>query len=373
MEAFEVLQGCAGLLTGHDFTALFNGPFSICVLLSPVLALLCNVTNPRQVQSSPKFATCQVCSNFLEVYLLRPFYQVYVKCDFCVTWCCLSVHSMWSCFQCLTLLHFVLLVAVVKDIVIGYSCCDIAHCFKSKPLWPSINKRSNDSTSTQSWEVHSRNELALCWAPSCPVNRQRDRLQRFRFTLLPLAQHLRIIIGCYKNLAWIMCGWLHIDWVLVGCVVRAVTEHLRAFAAGLQFPAPCSLGGMTVCPQNWLTEGYFPNDSGCSCPKMNDLLYFKWQADCFHSTLTPGSAAVTLFSGSGASVIKRGGGNRRCRFSLGLRETERNACFLQVKATVGLWSEARQLRFQRSCSFWFSSNSTISAEARLLVDRFPLF
>lgn len=148
----------------------------------------------------------------------------------------------------------------------------------------------------------------------------------------------------------------------------AVTEHLRAVAAGLQVPAPCSLGGATVCPQNWLTEGYFPNDSGCSCPEMNDSLYFKWQADCFHSTLTPGSAAVTLFSGSGTSVVKRGGGNRRCRFSLGLREAEWKACFLQVEATVGLWSEARQLRFQPTFSFWFSPNCTISGEASPRLD-----
>lgn len=85
------------------------------------------------------------------------------------------------------------------------------------------------------------------------------------------------------------------DLLLVGCAV--ISEHLRAFAVGLRLPAPgCSLGGMTVCPQNWLTEGYFPNDSGCSCPEMNDLLYFKWQADYFHSTLTPGSAAPPLCS-----------------------------------------------------------------------------
>lgn len=81
----------------------------------------------------------------------------------------------------------------------------------------------------------------------------------------------------------------------------------------------------------------------------------------------------TLFSGSEASVIKRGGGNRRCRFSLGLREAERNACFLQVKATVGLWSACGQLRFQRTFSFWFPPNSTISGEAGLLVGRFPHF
>lgn len=72
-------------------------------------------------------------------------------------------------------------------------------------------------------------------------------------------------------------------------------------------------------------------------------------------------------------VIKRGGGNRRCRFSLGLREAERKACFLQVKATVGLWSEAGQLRFQRRFSFWFSPNSTISGEEQLLVGRFSHF
>lgn len=132
----------------------------------------------------------------------------------------------------------------------------------------------------------------------------------------------------------------------------------------------CTLlsGRNDVCPQNWLTEGYFPNDSGRSWPEMNDLLYFKWQADCFHSTLTPGSAAFTLFSGSGASVIKRGGGNRRCRFSLGLREAERNACFLQVEATVGLWSEAGQLRLQRSFSFWSSPNCTISVEASPILN-----
>lgn len=129
-------------------------------------------------------------------------------------------------------------------------------------------------------------------------------------------QHLGVIVGCYKNLAWIISGWLHIDLLLVGAVMIAVSEHLRAFAAGLQLPAPCSLGGMTACPQNWLTEGYFPNDSGCSCPEMNDLLYFKWQADCFHSTLTPGSAAVTLFSGSGASSLKEAVGTVGAGFHL---------------------------------------------------------
>lgn len=128
-----------------------------------------------------------------------------------------------------------------------------------------------------------------------------------------------------------------------------------------------------LCPQNWLTEGYFPNESSRSCPEMNDLLYFKWQADGFHSTLAPGSAAVTLFSGSRASVIKRGCGNRRRWFSLGLREAERKACFLRVKDTAGLWSEAGLPRFQHSFSSWFSPNGTISGETRLLVGRSPHF
>lgn len=116
-----------------------------------------------------------------------------------------------------------------------------------------------------------------------------------------------------------------------------------------------SLGGMTLCPCNWLTEGYFPNDSGCSCPEMNDLLYLKWQTGCFHSTLAPGTAAVTLFGGSGALVIKRGGGNRPwVPVSLGLREAWRNARFLRIQAAL-LWSEVEPLRFQWSFSFWFSS------------------
>lgn len=148
-------------------------------------------------------------------------------------------------------------------------------------------------------------------------------------TQVEKAQHLGVIIGCCKNLAWTISGWLHVDLLLVGCVMIGSQWTSQSFCCWT--PAPCTrqLSGRNECvpPQNWLTGGYFPNDSGCSCPEMNDLLYFKWQADCFHSTLTPGSAALTLFSGSGASVIKRGGGNRRCRFSLGLREAERNACF----------------------------------------------
>lgn len=62
---------------------------------------------------------------------------------------------------------------------------------------------------------------------------------------------------------------------------------------------------------------------------MNDLLYFKWQTKCLHSTLAPGSATVALFSGNSATVIKRGGGNRRTvPVSLGLSEAERK-CFRQ--------------------------------------------
>lgn len=57
----------------------------------------------------------------------------------------------------------------------------------------------------------------------------------------------------------------------------------------------------------------------------------------------------TLFSGSEASVIKRGGGNRRCRFSLGLREAERNACFCR--------SKPRLVFDQRAASWGFSALS----------------
>lgn len=100
-------------------------------------------------------------------------------------------------------------------------------------------------------------------------------------------------------------GWL--DFASWMCDDISAPVHHRPFSSGLQFPAPCSMGEW-LCPWNWLTEGYFPNDSVRSWPEMNDLLYFKWQTGCFHSTLAPGSATIALFSGSRASVIKRGGG-----------------------------------------------------------------
>lgn len=47
----------------------------------------------------------------------------------------------------------------------------------------------------------------------------------------------RTIYGWYKTTARIISSWFHIDQLLVGCVMISVTEHLRPFVTGLQFPA----------------------------------------------------------------------------------------------------------------------------------------
>lgn len=96
---------------GHDFTTWLRGSFSVCVLLDPVLAVLWNVTNrcpstvPIQSLQAAKYAP-----SFLEACSLRPFYQVCIRCDLCVTCGCFSIHGLWSCFSVV----FLPVVAVVE-------------------------------------------------------------------------------------------------------------------------------------------------------------------------------------------------------------------------------------------------------------------
>lgn len=138
----------------HDLMAL-----SQCAYFPVLFSCSCHQSPPKYA-SNPSLRPAKYAPCFLEVYLLRPFYQVCVRCDLCDLVPFLNSQYV-KLFSVSYLILFNSLSVVEVSSCNSTYCCKIARCFKFKLLWPLINDRSNHSTSMESWEGQPSNQLAL--------------------------------------------------------------------------------------------------------------------------------------------------------------------------------------------------------------------